>query len=250
MGDKIRINRYLAMSGISSRRECEKLIKSGRVSVNGKILKELSIFVDPETDDVRVDGEKTHIVSKHLVLVLNKPVGVMSTVKDTHGRKTVIDIAREHGFEERLFPVGRLDLNSSGIILITNDGDLAYRIAHPKFNVTKTYEVVIVGEPSDESIEKIKKGLKLPDLITSPCEARIIKKKKEETVLEVKLNEGKKREIRRIFAHFGNKVIKLHRKAIGNLRFDDLREGAIRPLKKDELSELERAIRVNDSKEY
>ena len=249
MAARIRINKYLAMSGVGSRRACEKFIESGRVSVNGRVLKKLSVFVDPEKDDVRVDGKKVGIVERRLVLVLNKPVGVMSTVKDTHGRKTVIDIAREHGYRDRLFPIGRLDLNSSGIILITNDGELAFRVAHPKFDVVKAYEVVVEGEPSRESIEKLEKGLKLSDFKTSPCRIRILKRRKKETVLEVELNEGKKREIRRMFAHIGHKVTELHRKAIGNLNFDDLKEGEIRPLKEAELKELERLIQVKYSKE-
>jgi len=242
MGEKIRINRYLAMAGIGSRRKCEKLIIDGRVSVNGKLVTELSTRIDLAEDDVWVDGRPVVPAGKKLVLVLNKPSGVLSTVEDRYRRKTVIDIAREKGYLERLFPVGRLDMDTTGLILITNDGELAYRLTHPKFKVEKTYHVVVEGHISEQTINRIKAGLNLKELRTLPCRIKLLNYTSDHSELEVTIKEGKKRQIKRMFSAFGHKVLRLHRKAIADLTFEDVDIGEIRELKEDELKRLRELV--------
>lgn len=238
MGEKVRINRYLAMAGIGSRRKCEELIAKGCVSVNDETITELATRIDIERDIVKVDGKPISPVGRKIVLIMNKPEGVLSTVQDTHSRKTVIDIAREHGYSERLFPIGRLDMNTSGLIFLTNDGELAYRLTHPKFKVDKKYDVVIEGKIDDMVLREIEEGLDLGQLKTMPCRVRVLDRGKNFTKLEVTIKEGKKRQIRRMFAHFGHKVLKLHRKEIGGLSFDDVAVGEVRPLSDEELMTL------------
>jgi len=242
MGEKVRINRYLAMAGVGSRRKCEELISGGCVSVNNEVVTDLATKIDIESDRVTVGGKPISPVGRRIVLILNKPEGVLSTVEDTHKRKTVIDIAREHGYSERLFPVGRLDMNTSGLILITNDGELAYRLTHPRYKVDKTYNVIVEGRVKDSTVRKMEKGLDLPDLKTMPCRIEVLNRSREDTELEVTIREGKKRQVRRMFAHFGHRVLKLHRKAIGDLMFEDVEVGRMRPLNKEELSRLRELV--------
>ncbi len=230
MKPRIRINRFLACSGLGSRRKCEELIRRGTVTLNGVIVERLSIEVDPETDEVKVDGQRVAPSSKSIVLVINKPAGVLSTVTDSHGRRTVIDIAGEQGYRDRLFPVGRLDLDTTGILILTNDGNLAYRLTHPGFKVEKTYHVSVENEVTDKSVTALESGIRKGSFETQPCKVRILKRRKNRTELEVVLKEGKKRQVRRMFAILGYRVAALHRKALGNLEFNDLNIGDIRPL--------------------
>jgi len=234
MGDKIRINRFLAAAGLGSRRKCEELIRKGRVFVNGERVDRLAVLIDPESDTIAVDGNPVRIEGKSFVLALNKPPGVLSTVADSFKRKTVIDLAREQGFTERLYPVGRLDLDTTGIILLTNDGYLAYRLTHPRYKVDKTYDVVVEGRISSTTVSRITRGIRQGDFITQPCEAEIAETYADRTRLRVVLHEGRKRQIKRMFALFGHKVIELKRIALGDLQFEDLDMGEIRPLTKKE----------------
>jgi pseudouridine synthase len=230
MNAGIRINRFMATAGLGSRRKCEDLIRRGLVFVNGRRIENLSLVIDAARDIVEVDGKQVTIDSKTLVLVLNKPTGVLSTVSDPWGRRTVIDIARENDYEERLYPVGRLDLDSSGILILTNDGDLAYRLTHPGFKVEKTYLVTVEGEANESNASKIARGIRKSELTTLPCTVKILKRTSGTTMLEVKLKEGKKRQIRRMFDTIGYRVVKLHRRAFGDLEFKDLKTGEMRPL--------------------
>jgi 23S rRNA pseudouridine2605 synthase len=233
-----RINRYLAAAGLGSRRACEDLIRRGLVEVNGAPVANLSMKIDPDMDRVTVDGREIKRPEKSMLLVLNKPTGVISTASDTHGRKTVIDIAREHGYTERLFPVGRLDRDTSGIILITNDGDLSYRLTHPKYKIEKVYEVKVSGRVSEGTAEKISKGIDTGDYITKPCRVTILERDRVSSNLEIRLKEGRKRQIRRMLAICGHEVILLHRTALGDLDFDDLENGEIRTLSEEEENRL------------
>ena len=226
----LRINRYLAAAGFGSRRACEELIRNGNVRINGEKAASLTVLVDPDKDKVAVSGVEVKGIEPPVLLVLNKPVGVMSTAVDTHGRRTVVDIAREAGYTERLFPVGRLDLETSGMLIITNDGDLAYRLTHPRYKVEKTYEVVVQGIVEDETIGILAGGVDMDGLRTQPCTIALLRFHRESTKLEIVLKEGRKRQIRRMFKLFGHKVVELRRIAIGDLAFDDLRTGDIRPL--------------------
>lgn len=230
MSAKIRINRFLAAAGFGSRRKCEELIRTGSVSINGSTLAKLAAIVDPEVDSIAVDGREVAGAVRRRVLVLNKPVGVMSTVLDTHGRPTVLDIAREHGYSERLFPVGRLDLNTSGLLILTNDGDLSYRLTHPRFKIEKTYRATVEGTVREDTVAALAAGVDLDRYRTKPCRVAIVGRKTGGTVVEVRLTEGRKRQIRRMFALFGHPVIDLERIALGDLTFDDVAVGRMREL--------------------
>ena len=234
MSAKVRINRYLAFAGLGSRRKCEDLIRRGIVSVNGRALTDLATIVDPGTDSITVDGRVIVQGGTTRVLVLNKPVGVLSTVTDSFERKTVIDIAREHGIAERLFPVGRLDLDTSGILILTNDGDLAYRLTHPRYKIEKTYRVTVEGTLADETASKISKGIQLGGYMTRPCVVSFLRRGATTTTVEVRLMEGRKRQIRRMFALFGHRTTELVRTAIGDLTFEDIAPGEMRALSERE----------------
>lgn len=239
MTSDIRINRYLAAAGLGSRRKCEQLVLEGRVVLNGERIKDLHRRVDPENDVVTVDGKRVSMGRETVVLILNKPAGVLSTVEDDFGRKTVLDLAAEEGFGTRLFPVGRLDLETSGLILLTNDGDLAYRLTHPGYKIEKTYLATVEGMLSDEDAEMIGAGVKLDDgYTTMPCSIEVLDRDEAESRVKVVVKEGKKRQIRRMFAGSGHKVLHLHRCAIGDLGFDDLEEGRMRRLSKAEENRL------------
>jgi pseudouridine synthase len=234
MSAKIRINRWLASAGIGSRRKCDELIRAGLVSIDGETLTHLGVLVDPDLDSIAVEGRVIARARAPVVLVLNKPAGVLSTVTDSLKRKTVIDLAREHGFSERLFPVGRLDLDSSGLLILTNDGDLAYRLTHPRFKIEKTYRLTVEGNVGDDTIAAIESGVELGGYRTKPCTVAIVGRDPGTTAIEVRLTEGRKRQIRRMFALFGHRTIELARTALGDLRFEDCVPGAMRLLTEHE----------------
>jgi pseudouridine synthase len=238
MSKNIRINRFLAASGLGSRRKCENFIKEGRVEVNGLKVEELAQIIDPENDEVTVDGKLVKCRAECIVLVLNKPRGILSAVEDSHGRRTVIDLARDSGYRGRLYPVGRLDLDTSGVLLITDDGDLAYRLTHPRFKVEKRYLVRVEGRIENGTVAEIESGIDLGDYVTKPCSIRVIERSREDTSLEIRIKEGRKRQIRRMFSESGHKVILLHRISYGDMEFNDLDPGQIRALTEDEEREL------------
>jgi pseudouridine synthase len=245
MESKTRINRFLASAGVGSRRNCEELIREGRVQVNGETVTLLASFIDADTDQVTVDGSAVGLPSGHTVLVLDKPGGVLSTVRDDRGRKTVLDIAREAGYEERLFPVGRLDMDTTGFILITNDGALAYRMTHPRYKVEKTYVVTVEGAVQEKTIEEIASGVDLGDYVTRPCRLRILERGTERSVLEIILKEGRKRQVKRMFADSGHTVLQLRRTAIAGIEFEGLEPGGIRPLTVEEESRIRELTGLN-----
>jgi len=249
MGAKVRINRYLAAAGLGSRRSCEELVTQGRVSVNGEKILDLATLVEPDVDLVTVDGTPAAPRERPVVLVLNKPVGVLSTVRDSFRRRTVLDLAREHGHQGRLFPIGRLDLDTSGILLLTNDGSLAHRLMHPRFKIEKTYLVTVAGDMEGESLARIAQGIALDGAITMPCGVRVLRRRAGTTVLEMKLKEGRKRQIRRMLSMCGHRVLALHRKALGSLEFRDCAPGSIRPLTDRELARLRGLAGLTESAE-
>jgi pseudouridine synthase len=238
MSPRMRINRFLASAGIGSRRRCEDLISEGRVQINGETISGFAIFIDTDSDKVTVDGMAVGKAGDSVILVVNKPPGVLSTVSDDRGRKTVIGLAKEMGYGERLFPVGRLDMNTTGLLLLTNDGDLAYRLTHPRYKIDKKYVVTVEGLITDREIESIRSGIDLGDYMTMPCGVRLIGRSGNSSMVEIVLKEGKKRQIRRMFSNTGHKVLKLRRVALGNLEFSDLEEGEIRPLTEKEEARL------------
>ncbi len=238
----LRLNRFLAEAGLGARRKVERLILEGKVAINGIVTTDLSAKVDPEKDIVTVDGKVVEIQPK-VYLLYNKPKGVLTTVKDERGRITVYDLLP---FKDvRVYPVGRLDRASEGLLLLTNDGELAYRLLHPKYHVPKKYIVTVEGVPSKDKLERLRKGIYLyPEGRTLPCEIKVIEKNKHGTTLEVVLREGRKRQIRRMFKKIGHPVRKLVRVAMGNLTLKGLPQGHFRFLTEEEVEELKRLVNL------
>lgn len=231
--NSIRLQKYIADCGITSRRKAEVLITQGKVKVNDQVVVELGTKVDPQTDMVAVDGEIIDIMSvDHVYLVMNKPRSCMTTANDPEGRKTVMDLIP---IKTRVFPVGRLDYLSEGLLLLTNDGDFANRIMHPKFEITKVYEVKVFGRITESVLNKLKAGIVSHDGALRPKSVRIIEQLPQKTWLEFRLAEGKNREIRRICEACGVTIDKLRRVAIGNLSIDSIRPGTWEYITKAEL---------------
>jgi 23S rRNA pseudouridine2605 synthase len=229
-----RLQKVLALAGHGSRRACEELIVEGRVMVDGKICDKLGTRVDAATQEIRVDGVALPR-QKLIYYVLNKPAGVLSTNNDPSGRARVIDLVPG---ERRLFTVGRLDKESEGLILVTNDGDLANRLAHPRYGVEKIYQVEVAGKPEAEQLRELRQGVHLAEALVR-AEAVVIKKTRpQSTVLEITLREGRNREIRRVLARLGHKVLRLKRIALGPLRLGDMPVGSYRELNHREVVEL------------
>jgi 23S rRNA pseudouridine2605 synthase len=231
-----RLQKVLAAAGVGSRRECEELIVEGRVEVDHKIVTELGTRVDYMRQEIRVDGERLHL-AKRTYYMVNKPAGVLSTNRDPEGRPRVVDLVRA---DERLFTVGRLDRSSEGLILLTNDGELANRLAHPRYGVEKTYLAHVAGHPSPEKLGQLLKGVHLAEGVARVTRLRIKKRQKLSTELELVLKEGQNREIRRVLARIGHKVLRLKRIAMGSLRLGEMPSGAHRRLTLDEVQELQR----------
>ena len=233
-----RLQKYLASCGIASRRKCEELILEGRIKVNGKIVTELGTKVDPQKDLIEFDNKKVEVESKKVYILLNKPIGYVTTVKEQFGRDKITDLVK---VKERLVPCGRLDMYTSGAIILTNDGDFVYRITHPKNEITKTYTVTLKGEVLDNEIEKLRKGVILDDgYKTSPAKVKRIMWDAEnsKTRLEIVIHEGKNREVRRMCEAINKKVLALHRSKIGNINLDGLKIGRWRYLTQDEVDFL------------
>ena len=229
-----RLQKVLAMGGHGSRRACEELIVAGRVMVDGKVCDVLGTRVDPQEQEVRVDGVALPR-RKLIYYVLNKPAGVLSTNNDPSGRARVIDLVPG---ERRLFTVGRLDKESEGLILVTNDGDLANRLAHPRYGVEKIYQVEVAGKPEAEHLRQLRQGVHLADATVRAESVAIKKSRPQSTILEITLREGRNREIRRMLARVGHKVLRLKRIALGPLRLGDMPTGAYRELNHREVTEL------------
>lgn len=233
----MRINKYIATSGMTSRRKADDLIINGNVKVNGVSMREPGYDVK-EGDVVEVNGNVVGASQKLEYVAVNKPLGYITTVEDDRERATVMELVKD--VDARLFPVGRLDYNTSGLLLMTNDGDLAYRLTHPKHNVDKTYIVTVQGVVSDEKVAKLRNGVDIGGFVTSKARVKIIKGTKTTTTLEVTIHEGKNRQVRKMFAAVGNKVIDLQRVAIGDIRLGRLAEGHYRKLTREEVEYLKK----------
>jgi 23S rRNA pseudouridine2605 synthase len=233
-----RLQKVLAAAGIDSRRQCEELILAGRVEVDGKAVTKLGTRVDPTKHEIRVDG--TPLPKPRLVYyMLNKPPGVLSTNRDPSGRSRVIDLI--DGDHSHLFPVGRLDASSEGLILVTNDGELANLLTHPRYGIEKTYQVQVAGSMGQGDLVKLRRGMYLAEAKARPVRVRITSRHKQSTLLEMVLDEGRNREIRRLLARLDHKVMKLRRVAIGPLKLGKLLPGESRRLKRDEVRALRQA---------
>ncbi len=233
----VRLQRILAAAGFGSRRSVEKLILEGRVEVDGEVVDQLGSSADPSLQDVRVDGESLR-AAKPLYFAVNKPTGVVTTNRDPQGRPRVVDLAPP---QHRVFPVGRLDQHSEGLILLTNDGWLSQRLAHPRFGVEKIYQVIIAGEVPPDLPKRMERGIHIAEGVVRAKHVRVRSARPRSSELEVVLDEGKNREIRRMLARLGHKVMRLRRIAFGPLRLGDLPLGACRPLNGDEIEKLREA---------
>jgi 23S rRNA pseudouridine2605 synthase len=236
-----RLQKIIAHAGFASRREAEAMIREGRVTVNGRVVTELGSKADAARDHVKVDGKLITRAETHRYIILYKPKEVMTTVEDPQGRKTVIDLVR--GIRERIYPVGRLDFHSEGLVLLTNDGDLAFKVSHPTHGSVKTYHVKVRGVPEDRLIDKLQRGITLEGKRTLPCEIARVKttgKRDDEgnSWFEVKLREGRTQQIRKMFQAVGHPVSKLKRVAIGPISDPKLTPGVWRELTKQEVKLL------------
>ncbi|MGI6212338.1 MAG: pseudouridine synthase [Anaerovoracaceae bacterium] len=232
----MRINKYIASCGEASRRKADELIRAGRVLVNGRVLTEPGYDVRPE-DEVTVDGRVLRQETKKVYYMLNKPIGVITSVSDDQGRMTVLDLIDQPG--QRLFPVGRLDYNTSGLLFLTNDGDFAYHLTHPKNEVEKTYRVRIAGNISRQSVARLRQGVEIGrGIVTQRAYVKVLSWTKHSTLLEVRIHEGRNREVRRMFEAVGKPVQELTRTAVGKITLGRLREGQYRKLSPAEVDYL------------
>ncbi|AOY77251.1 pseudouridine synthase [Clostridium formicaceticum] len=231
----MRLQKFLASSGIASRRKSEDLIKEGIVKVNGKIITEMGYKIDPEKDQITVRDKKVNIKEAYVYVLLNKPTGYITTASDQFNRKKVIDLVN---LPYRLFPVGRLDYNTSGLLLLTNDGELTFKLTHPKFKVEKTYIARVEGKPSQEEQRAFERGLRIEDYVTSPAKLKIIKEEHQNSILEIKIREGKNRQVRKMCAAIGHPVVSLKRIAVGKIKLGKLPSGEWRYLTTEELQYL------------
>jgi 23S rRNA pseudouridine2605 synthase len=234
-----RLQKVLALAGVASRRECEELIREGRVEVDHKVVTELGTRVDPLQQEIRVDGEA--LSRPRLVyFAVNKPNGYVATARDPAGRPRVTDLMPPN--TPRVFCVGRLDMASEGLILVTNDGDLANGLTHPRHGVEKVYHVQVAGQVEQDVLGQLHRGIHLAEGFAHVKHVRIKSRKKQSTILEMVLDEGRNREVRRLLARVGHKVQRLKRIAVGPVRLGDLPTGAVRPLTKKEVESLQMAI--------
>jgi 23S rRNA pseudouridine2605 synthase len=236
-----RLQKFLANAGIASRRKCEELIEQGKVSVNGSTVTELGVKIDPEKDEVTFNGKRVELKNNKVYILLNKPIGYVTTAKDQFNRDTVMDLVK---IKERVVPVGRLDMFTSGALILTNDGEFVNRVTHPSHEVDKTYTVTLIGIITNEEVESLKQGVTIDDngkpYKTKPAKVRILKtdEEKNQSRLEITIHEGKNRQVRKMCQAVGRKVIALHRSKIANLSVKDLKIGTWRYLKDNEIKQL------------
>ncbi|RGD74607.1 pseudouridine synthase [Anaerofustis stercorihominis] len=236
MEEKMRINKYLASCGVASRRKCEEIISRGKVTVNGEVVKELGTIINVEKDLVKVYGKEVSLDTKKVYYMLNKPQGVISASKSKYGEETVVDLLGKK--EHRLFPVGRLDKDTTGLIILTNDGDFAYKLTHPKYEKEKTYEALVKGKVDSKSLDKLKQGVVIDGKKTSRAKVRLVKMIGVNSLVEITLIEGRKRQVKKMCEKVGHKVIKLNRTMENGLSLGDLEVGEYRKLTKNEVSKL------------
>lgn len=231
----MRLNKYIAQSGLASRRKADELIENGNVKINGLVVTELGTDVQPD-DIVEVNGNRIHAEQRLVYYMLNKPTGYVTTLSDEKDRPIVTDLLTD--VSERVFPVGRLDVGTSGLLLMTNDGDLANKLMHPKHQIYKTYRAEVSGVLSAERVAKLRKGVDIGGFITSPAKVKIVRQAKAHCIVEIQICEGKYRQVRRMFKAVGNRVLALQRVAEGELYLGRLMEGHYRKLTPEEVAYL------------
>lgn len=237
---QMRINKYLSKAGIASRRAADTIIRRGRVKVNGAVVTELGVDVDELKDEISVDDKLVRLPDKYVYLVLNKPVGYLVTCSDDYNRPKVTDLVGRYSRAVR--PVGRLDLDTSGLLLLTSDGELAFRLSHPRYRIDKKYIVKCEGRLSDDGIGRLTGGIELEDGKTSPSVLELISRNKNSTSFYLTIHEGKKRQIRRMCKAVGHEVSALSRIQYGDILLGNLKSGAFRPLDEDEINSLKSSV--------
>ena len=235
--EEVRLQKFLADCGIASRRKSEELIKSGQVSVNGNVVKELGTKIIPGKDIVKYQNKEISNKEEHVYILLNKPIGYVTTAKDQFNRDSVLDLVK---INKRIVPVGRLDMYTSGALILTNDGDFVYKVTHPKHEIEKTYTVTVKGIIQKSDVELLKKGVKIDDYITKPAKVKILKTdiEKKQSRIEIIIHEGKNRQVRKMCETLGYKVLALHRSKIANVGVKDLKIGTWRFLNEYEVEEI------------
>jgi 23S rRNA pseudouridine2605 synthase len=242
-----RLNRFLARAGVASRRAADALIASGAVRVNGHRPPPAGLMIDPDRDQVTVDGKAIRPPAAHRYLMLNKPLGVITTASDVSARRTVLDVVGEEGKHgHRLFPVGRLDGDSTGLLLLMDDGDLSFRLTHPRYKVAKEYVALVAGVPTTKELQALRDGVKLSDGVTAPAEVQLMRattgdRDSRQAEIRLVIHEGRNRQVRRMFEAVGHRVVGLERTAFGPLRMGRLKQGGWRVLSPGEIAALHRA---------
>ena len=235
--EEIRLQKYLANCGVASRRKCEELIAEGKIKVNEKTVTEVGTKIAPEVDIVKYNGKIVKPSNEKVYILLNKPIGYVTTVDDQFKRDTVLDLVK---VKQRIVPVGRLDMYTSGALILTNDGDFVYKVTHPKHEIEKTYTVTIQGIVEKTEVQKLRDGVKIEDYITKPARVKILKTDEEKNIsrLEITIHEGKNRQVRKMCEAIGKKVIALHRSKIGTIEVKNVELGKWRYLTKKEVAEI------------
>lgn len=233
---KERLQKILAQAGVCSRRAAEELISSGQVTVDGKVVTEMGLKVDLRTQKITAKGQPVRFSEKKVYVLLNKPEGYVTTLNDPQGRPIVTSLLKT--VPERLFPVGRLDLDTKGALILTNDGDLAQRVQHPKFEVNKTYIARVTGKPSAAKLSQLEEGLEVEGQLTAPAKIKLRKSSPKDSVIEITIHEGRKRQVRKMFTAIGHHVTELTRIAYGNLQLGSLKPGKFRFLSQADIARI------------
>lgn len=234
----MRLQKYIALCGVTSRRKAEELILEGKVKVNNKIIKELGTIVDPDKDIVKVNDKRIQVEGRKVYIMLNKPVGFVTTLKDEKDRRIVTDLIE--GVKERIYPVGRLDADTTGLLILTNDGDLAYKLTHPSTEILKRYIAIVEGVPNKWELEKFRRGLMIDGRMTAEAHVKIAKRYDTESILDISIHEGRNRQVKKMCEAINHPVKKLKRIAIGELEIGGLDIGNWRYLEDDEIEYLKK----------
>ena len=227
----------MAYCGLGSRRKCENLIRQGRIYLNGKLVTRMGVIIDPNKDIVTLDQKQPlKLVEEKIYILLNKPRGIITSVHDPQGRKTVLECIKWRG--NRIFPVGRLDYDTEGLLFLTNDGEFAFTMTHPKHEVEKEYYCVVKGFPSMEAVSKLSQGVDIGGFVTSPAEVKFLGRQDGKSIYRLIIHEGKNRQVRKMFENVGHPIVFLRRERIGNLTLGDLKPGSWRYLTQEEIRGL------------
>ncbi len=243
---EVRLNKFIASTGYCSRRKADQLIHEGKIKVNGKVVKELGLKINPEKDEVEVEGKVLKPVQKKVYIKLYKPRGYLTQLgKDKFGRKTLSDLFEEIGLKEKVFPAGRLDYDSEGLLILTNDGEFANKLMHPKNKIPKTYIVEVKRRVNLDTFNSMRKGKQLEDVFLKPDDIKILKKKRNSTLLEITIHSGQKRVVRRFMAAFGHPVIRLIRTSVGRIKLNNLKPKEWEHIPE---KEIERTIKMTEKR--